>query len=67
MVQDDVATGGRRRRSKSRSARKTRKHRGGFVADMILAGSALAAAVYGRRMMKGGKRLPTRRTKPKYV
>jgi len=61
MVQDDIATGGRRRRS----VRKTRKHRGGFMGDLLLAGSALAAAVYGRRMtQRGGKTsMPGRRTK----
>jgi hypothetical protein len=62
MAQDDIATGGRRRRS-VRKTRKTRKHRGGFMGDLLLAGSALAAAVYGRRTMKGGKRMPVRKTK----
>lgn len=42
------------------------------MGDLLLAGSALAAAVYGRRMtQRGGKKalkdMPTRRTKSKYV
>jgi len=46
---DEIKTGGRRRRR----ANRTKKHRGGFIGDLMLAAAAVGAAVYGRKRMSG--------------